>query len=96
MSILKAFESLKQCHRIPFFFKINVCGLTLLLQASKMSSNIDEMYQQTENRVQLEESSLSVSFLVSLTGVSESHGCHIAQYGQTDTPYMTLQNTAFL
>lgn len=56
MCILKAFASLKQCHMIPFFFKIDICGLTLLLQAGKTSSNIDKMYQQTENEVQLEES----------------------------------------
>lgn len=56
MCILKAFASLKQCHRIPFFFKIHVCGPTLFLQAGRVSSNIDEMYQQTEKKAQLQES----------------------------------------
>lgn len=56
MCILKAFASVEQCHGIPFLFKIDICGPTLLLQAGKMSRNVDKIYQQTENKVQLEQS----------------------------------------
>lgn len=68
MSILKAFAMPLN----SFFLKIDICGpVLLLLQAGRMSSNIDEMYLQTENKVQLEEAQLSVSFPISLTEASE-------------------------
>lgn len=67
MSILKAFAMPLN----SFFLKIDICGPLLLLQAGRMSSNINEMYLQTENKVQLEEAQLSVSFPISLTEASE-------------------------